>query len=76
MDIGTTRGEIEYVAPNRGIGPRGIRSNESSSDIHQARMDGRLDASVLRGRLPVWVINGPEGPEITLPFHPQKRTCS
>jgi len=26
MDIGTTRGEIEYVASNRGIDPRGIRS--------------------------------------------------
>ena len=24
MDIGTTRGEIEYVASNRGIDPRGI----------------------------------------------------
>ena len=28
MDIGTTRGEIEYVASNRGIEPRGIRSPE------------------------------------------------
>jgi uncharacterized protein YjiS (DUF1127 family) len=26
MDIGTTRGEIDYVASNRGIDPRGIRS--------------------------------------------------
>jgi uncharacterized protein YjiS (DUF1127 family) len=26
MDIGTTRGEIDYVALNRGIDPRGIRS--------------------------------------------------
>ena len=26
MDIGTTRGEIDYVAFNRGIDPRGIRS--------------------------------------------------
>jgi uncharacterized protein YjiS (DUF1127 family) len=25
-DIGTTRGEIDYVALNRGIDPRGIRS--------------------------------------------------
>ena len=24
MDIGTTRGEIDYVASNRGIDPRGI----------------------------------------------------
>jgi uncharacterized protein YjiS (DUF1127 family) len=28
MDIGTTRGEIDYVASNRGIEPRGIRSAE------------------------------------------------
>jgi uncharacterized protein YjiS (DUF1127 family) len=28
MDIGTTRGEIDYVASNRGIDPRGIRSAE------------------------------------------------
>jgi uncharacterized protein YjiS (DUF1127 family) len=26
MDIGTTRGEIDYVASHRGIDPRGIRS--------------------------------------------------
>jgi uncharacterized protein YjiS (DUF1127 family) len=26
MDIGTTRSEIEYVASNRAIDPRGIRS--------------------------------------------------
>ena len=26
MDIGITRGEIDYVALNRGIDPRGIRS--------------------------------------------------
>jgi uncharacterized protein YjiS (DUF1127 family) len=26
MDIGTTRGEIEYIATNRAIDPRGIRS--------------------------------------------------
>ena len=26
MDIGTTRGEIDYVASNRGIDPEGIRS--------------------------------------------------
>ncbi len=28
MDIGTTRGETDYVASNRGIDPRGIRSAE------------------------------------------------
>jgi hypothetical protein len=26
MDIGTTRGEIDYVASNRSFDPRGIRS--------------------------------------------------
>ena len=26
MDIGTTRGEIDYVVSNRGVDPRGIRS--------------------------------------------------
>jgi uncharacterized protein YjiS (DUF1127 family) len=28
MDIGITRGEIDYVASNRGIDPRGIKSGE------------------------------------------------
>jgi uncharacterized protein YjiS (DUF1127 family) len=28
MDIGTTRGEIDYVASNRSVDPRGIRSAE------------------------------------------------
>jgi uncharacterized protein YjiS (DUF1127 family) len=28
QDIGMTRGEIDYVASNRGIDPRGIRSAE------------------------------------------------
>jgi uncharacterized protein YjiS (DUF1127 family) len=28
MDIGTTRGEIDYVASNRDSDPRGIRSAE------------------------------------------------
>lgn len=28
MDIGTTRGEIDYVASHRGTDPRGIRSGE------------------------------------------------
>jgi uncharacterized protein YjiS (DUF1127 family) len=26
MDIGTTRGEIDYVASNRSVDPRGVRS--------------------------------------------------
>lgn len=30
MDIGTTRGEIEYFASNRAIAPRGIRSIDRS----------------------------------------------
>ncbi|MBR1127155.1 DUF1127 domain-containing protein [Bradyrhizobium iriomotense] len=28
MDIGTTRGEIDYVVSNRAVDPRGIRSAE------------------------------------------------
>ena len=28
MDVGTTRGEIDYVGSNRGTDPRGIRSAE------------------------------------------------
>jgi uncharacterized protein YjiS (DUF1127 family) len=28
MDIGTTRGEIDYIASNRGVDPRGVRSAE------------------------------------------------
>ena len=28
MDIGTTRGEIDYVPSHRGVDPRGIRSAE------------------------------------------------
>lgn len=28
MDIGITRGEIDYFASNRGLDPQGIRSNE------------------------------------------------
>ena len=27
MDIGTTRGEIDYIASNRSIDPRGVRSS-------------------------------------------------
>ncbi|WFU39362.1 DUF1127 domain-containing protein [Bradyrhizobium sp. CB82] len=27
MDIGISRGEIDFVASNRGIDPRGVRSN-------------------------------------------------
>jgi hypothetical protein len=33
MDIGTTRGEIDYVASNRDIDPRGIRSAERTFDV-------------------------------------------
>jgi uncharacterized protein YjiS (DUF1127 family) len=29
MDIGTTRGEIDYVAANRALDPRGVRSGPS-----------------------------------------------
>jgi uncharacterized protein YjiS (DUF1127 family) len=33
MDIGTSRGEIDYVASHRGIDPRGIRSAEGTTDL-------------------------------------------
>ncbi|UWU81375.1 DUF1127 domain-containing protein [Bradyrhizobium huanghuaihaiense] len=31
MDIGTTRGEIDYVASHRSVDPRGIRSRSNES---------------------------------------------
>jgi uncharacterized protein YjiS (DUF1127 family) len=33
MDIGTSRGEIDYVASNRGVDPGGIRSGERTSNV-------------------------------------------
>jgi len=46
MDIGTTRGEIDYVASHRRIDPRGIRSGEwprylSTADGQIGRTDFR-----------------------------------
>jgi uncharacterized protein YjiS (DUF1127 family) len=35
IDIGATRGEIDYVASSRGIDPRGIRSAERTGDVCQ-----------------------------------------
>jgi len=32
IDIGITRGEVEYVASNRAVDPRGIRSAEKTAD--------------------------------------------
>jgi uncharacterized protein YjiS (DUF1127 family) len=40
MDIGTTRGEIDYVASHRGIDPRGIRSGEWLR--HLPTVDGQI----------------------------------
>ena len=37
MDIGTTRGEIDYVASNRGIDPRGIRATASRNSLEAMR---------------------------------------
>lgn len=45
MDFGASRGEIDYVASNRDVDPRGIRSARSS--IRQARR-GRLAKVVVR----------------------------
>ncbi len=39
-DIGTTRGEIDYVASHRGIDPRGIRSGEWPRYL--PRVDGQI----------------------------------
>jgi uncharacterized protein YjiS (DUF1127 family) len=33
MDIGTTRGEVDYVASNRSVDPRGVRSAPSDECI-------------------------------------------
>jgi uncharacterized protein YjiS (DUF1127 family) len=44
MDIGTTRGEIDYVASNRFIDPRGIRSTAPTNGILQARINPNLAA--------------------------------
>ncbi|MCG2631630.1 DUF1127 domain-containing protein [Bradyrhizobium sp. WYCCWR 13023] len=43
-DIGTTRGEIDYVASHRRIDPRGIRSGE----WNLSTVDGQLGPSGFR----------------------------
>ena len=57
MDIGTTRGEIDYVASNRGIDPRGIRSAEWVRYL--PTVDGQNctlpDAPMPRNRVPIRV---------------------
>ncbi|MBW7965528.1 DUF1127 domain-containing protein [Bradyrhizobium sp. BR 10261] len=40
MDIGTTRGEIDYVASHRGIDPRGIQSGDWPRDL--PTVDGQI----------------------------------
>ena len=46
MDIGTTRGEIDYVASHRAIDPRGIRSGEWPRYLPTA--DGQLGPTDFR----------------------------
>ena len=46
MDIGTTRGEIDYVASHRGIDPRGIRSGEWLRYL--PRVDGEIGPTDFR----------------------------
>jgi uncharacterized protein YjiS (DUF1127 family) len=46
MDIGATRGEIDYVASHRGIDPRGVRSGEWLRYL--PTMDGQLGPTDLR----------------------------
>ena len=49
-----TRGEIDYVASNRSIDPRGIRSAEW---VQCGRPNWTLpDAPIPRSRLPLWVL--------------------
>ncbi len=38
MDIGTTRGEIDYVASNRSIDPRGVRSSTPRRTIPRGQL--------------------------------------
>jgi len=57
MDIGISRGEIDYVATNRDTDPRGIRSAGWCRCL--AALDGRNwkrpAGTWRRCRLPVWV---------------------
>ncbi|RZN10802.1 hypothetical protein CWO91_11410 [Bradyrhizobium genosp. SA-3] len=46
MDIGTTRGEIDYVASHRSVDPRGIRSTSNDSLIFGATNAPFLGTSV------------------------------
>ena len=46
MDIGTTRGEIDYVASHRGIDPRGIRSGEWPR--YPSTVDGQIGPADFR----------------------------
>jgi uncharacterized protein YjiS (DUF1127 family) len=46
MDIGTTRGEIDYVASHRGIDPRGIRSGDWLRYL--PTVDGRIGPTDVR----------------------------
>ena len=46
MDIGTTRGEIDFVASHRGIDPRGIRSGERLRYL--PTIDGQLGPNDFR----------------------------
>jgi len=73
MDIGITRGEIDYVASSRNTDPRGIRS--AGWCWYLAAVDGRNwtrpAASWRRCRLPVWVTSGsppPSRPMSALPL--------
>jgi uncharacterized protein YjiS (DUF1127 family) len=46
LDIGTTRGEIDYVASHRGFDPRGIRSGEWLRYL--STMDGQIGPTDFR----------------------------
>jgi hypothetical protein len=75
------RGEIDYVASNRSVDPRGVRSTPSDgmSDIWH-RVDGpELDTTrrtIPRGRLPHWVQLGSGRARSACPLYPQEQTLS
>jgi uncharacterized protein YjiS (DUF1127 family) len=79
MDIGTTRGEIDYVASNRSIDPRGIRSAEWVRYL--PTVDGQIvcfqtHAQTPGNRLPVGVNRAILAVSRSLPAFPEERTSS
>jgi uncharacterized protein YjiS (DUF1127 family) len=78
MDIGTTRGEIDYVASNRGIDPRGIRSARMGPiSANGGRPNWTLpDTPMPRNRLPIGVKSAVLSFGRSLPLYPYQQTFS